>query len=125
MGAARGEGEQYIEPVRKQGFAAVVIMLLAAGHTVAAPLIDNQNQYLLPVVGNPSDWLVGQRDPFPVFTALARGLHDVGGMSAWRVAAFLLTAAALWGIYLVARALASGDAVPTVATVLVGLTLLP
>ena len=125
MGAARGEGEQYIEPVRKQGFAALIIALLAAGHSVAAPLMENQNQYMLPVVGNRSDWLVGQRDPFPAFTALARGLHDVGGVTAWRVAAFLLTAAALWGVYLVARALASGDAVPTVATLLVGLTLLP
>ncbi len=109
----------------KHLFAAVVILLVALGNVVAAPLISNQNTYLLSVVGDPSDWLAAQTDPFRVFAAVARALHDVGGVTAWRIAAYLLTVAAVWGVYLVARALVAGEAVPLVATVLVGLTLVP
>ncbi len=111
--------------MRTQGLAAVVIALLAAGNTAAAPLIHNQNQYLLPVVGDRSDWLAGQGDPYPVFTSLASVFYELGGYTGLRVAAFLFTAVALWGVYLVARSLSDSEPVQIVATVLVGLTLLP
>ena len=97
-------------------FAAGIILLLALGNVIAAPLFSNQNQYLVQVSG---------ADPYPAFTWVASALHDLGGATAWRIAAYLLTVAALWGVYLVARTLAAGEAVPLVATVLVGLTLLP
>ena len=116
--------------MRKQGFAAVVILLLALGNVLAAPLISNQNTYLLPTIsrgveGLRGDWLAGTPDPYRVFTAMSSVVFDIGGFTGLRVAAYIFTALALWGVYLIARSLSDAEAVPIVATVLVGLTLLP
>ena len=116
--------------MRKQGFAAVVILLLALGKVLAAPLISNQNTYLLPttspgVEGLRGDWLAQTPDPYRVFTAMSSVFYDLAGYTGLRVAAFLFTALALWGVYLVAKSLSDSEPVQIVATVLVGLTLLP
>ena len=60
---------------RDVGFVAVVAGLLAAGHSIAAPFVANQNQYLVHAVGDgdqrlAQDWLVQTTDPYPLFSAL-------------------------------------------------------
>lgn len=108
----------------------LVTLLVALGNVVAAPYTSNQNQYLLHVEGSSSpalagDWLVGTTDPYPFFTLVAGAATAVGGTTALRLLAFLGTWAAVWAVYRLARHLAPSEspAVPLVAVVLVGATL--
>lgn len=115
---------------RDVGFVAVVAGLLAAGHSIAAPFVANQNQYLVHAVGDrdpqlTQDWLVQTTDPYPLFSALAGLIYDLGGVGALRVAALLCTYVALVAVFILARGLWPGSSlgVPVVAMVLVGMTL--
>jgi hypothetical protein len=115
---------------RVRGFVALVIGLVAAGHSIAAPYVVNQNQYFVHAVGQSdprlsSDWLTGTTDPYPAFSWIMRLIIDLGGQPALRILAYGATVCGLLAVFLIARALSPrrGVGVPLVAAVLVGLTL--
>ncbi len=88
-------------------------LLLSCAVAIAAPVTENQNQYLAHVLGPRTgalldDWLVRTADPYPFATLLTGWLYDAGGLPALRVVVLLATFVALLGIHLLASALAPG-----------------
>ncbi len=94
-----------------------MIGLVSLGNALAVPAFSNQNQYLAHVIGPrtpelSNDWLVGTTDPYPLFTRIVGVLFDLGGDTGLELVAYLATAAALTGVYLIARTLVGGRGVP-------------
>jgi hypothetical protein len=115
---------------RDRGFVLGVAALIAAGHSIAAPFVANQNSYLLHAVGDTDprlaeDWLTHTTDPYPFFTTVMRLSYGLGGELSLRVLAYLATIAGLLAVFMLARQVSPVRSlgVPVVAMILMGLTL--